>query len=604
VNPFGEHALGSPWKDTPVDVPSINDAPFRAILQALSQMRMGGRGTSMVMTGEPGSGKTHLLSRLRKSIAADVAYIYVRCNASAATLWRHVRASVASDLLKREGGNPSRLQSVLWRNPERIEEVRNLSLQRVLNSYGEGRHVLAASAWLRGEALPQSDLDALGIGAERDDEERSRETEAKDAVNGLLSFLAPDPVLLCFDQVEALETYRGDRDGFHVMGTMVAELCHEHSHLLLVSCIVSAFEVAIDELTNKANRDRWQQHKFSLRPIDWSEAVKLIKARLDASSELVPLRQRHSTDPLWPLDAQSITPLFEATGLCLPRTLIQACRIQFEGLLGDQSTPRPKLSRQDFLQQEYAETLKEARLVVERQGGDKTLGEALPWLIQSSGLTPLGRDDQRARYSNLAFRTARTDIAIALCYCGGVELFNRLRKIHRLWTNDPPGLRVICDASVKPGARSQELLETIKRRGAQVVYPLPEAIAALQAIHDMIAFARSGDFNQDGDGVNESEVTKWALDNMPPQLEQLRDELMGGAKTENGDPVLPKLAALLRERKVIEAGIAARELELTPEEISACARRNPMQFGVLAGPPLVLFQAIEGPGSQPEGPLA
>lgn len=602
VNPFGDLALGSPWNDAPADVPSINDAPFRTILQALSQMRMGSRGTSIVMTGEPGSGKTHLLGRLRKSIPADVAYVYVRCNASAATLWRHVRGSLASDLLKREGGNPSRLQSVLQKYPERIQQIRGFNLQRALSACGEGRHVLAASAWLRGEPLPQADLDALGIGAERDDEERSRETEAKDAVNGLLSFLAPDRVILCFDQVEALETYRGDRDGFHVMGTMVAELCHEHSHLLLVSCIVPAFEHVIDELTNKANRDRWQQHKLNLRPIEWGQAVKLIAARLDGSPELAPLRQKHPQDPLWPLDAQALTPLFEATGLCLPRTLIQACRSQFESLLGDQTEPRPRLSRQDFLQQEYADALKEARLIVPRQGGDKTLGEALPWLLQSSGLNPLGRDDRRARYSQLAFRTPRTDIAVALCYCGGNELTNRLKKIDRFWTTDPPAVRVVCDASVKPGARGQELLERINQKGAQVVYPLPEALAALQAIHDMIASARSGDLTQDGDGIAEPEVTRWLLDNMPPELEKLRDELTGRPTV--GLSALPELAALVSNHKVIEAGAAAKELGLTMEEVSACALGNPMRFGVLAGPPLVLFHAVEGSGSPPEGDRA
>jgi hypothetical protein len=66
----------------------------------------------------------------------------------------------------------------------------------VPSSYGEGRHVHAASACLRGETLPQPDLEALGIGAERDDEDRSRETEAKDALTGLLAFIAPGPALL------------------------------------------------------------------------------------------------------------------------------------------------------------------------------------------------------------------------------------------------------------------------------------------------------------------------------------------------------------------------------------------------------------------------
>src|SRR5580700_6789901 len=107
ANPFTSAAHGSPWSDVTADVPAINEAPFRIILRALQQIQAGGKGTSIVVTGAPGSGKTHLLGRLRSRLeqdlrngAGDSIYIYVRCNASAQTLWRHVRLSLASDLLK------------------------------------------------------------------------------------------------------------------------------------------------------------------------------------------------------------------------------------------------------------------------------------------------------------------------------------------------------------------------------------------------------------------------------------------------------------------------------------------------------------------------
>ncbi len=113
----------------------------------------------------------------------------------------------------------------------------------------------------------------------------------------------------------------------------------------------------------------------------------------------------------------------------------------------------------------------------------------------------------------------------------------------------------------------------------------------------MIASARSGDLTQDGEGIGEREVNQWLLENMPPQLDQLREELVG--RESDPDPVLPKLAALLSQRKVIEGNAAASELSSNLEEISACARRNPMRFGLLAGPPVVLFEAIEGPAPEP-----
>ena len=595
LNPFGDSAFGSPWNEIPADVPSINDAAFRAVLSELTQVRMGAKGTSIVITGEPGSGKTHLLGRLRKTIGRDITYIYVRCNASAVTLWRHFRAALAADLLKQESGQPSRLQRVLQQEPDRLDQVTGLSLRRVLNCYGEGRHIHAASAWLRGEALAQPDLDALGIGAENNDEDRSRESEAKDVVNGLLEFLAPDPTVVCFDQVEALQTYRGDEEGFHAIGALISELKDKHSHLLLVSCLLSTFEDLFDRLPNKADRDRWLQQKVTLRPIEWNDALKLVAGRLDSSPDLALQRRERPQDPLWPVNPEALKPLFEITGLCLPRTLIQACKKEFESLFGDQVEPSPGLSREDFLQQEYEKNVNEARLVVARQGADKVLGESLPWLLQSSGLSPVGADADRSRYANLAFRSDLGAFAVSLCWCRGNELTGRLRRIERYWQRGDLGLKILRDPSVKPGPRGEQLLGTIKSRGGQEVHPLPEALAALQAIHSMITAARSGDLTQDGQEISEQEVTQWSLSNLSPQLEKLRDDLMG---REPSDPSLAKLAALLAERKVLEAKVAARELSMTLEEVSACARRHSMRFGLLAGPPVVLFQAVEG--SPPE----
>ena len=287
--------------------------------------------------------------------------------------------------------------------------------------------------------------------------------------------------------------------------------------------------------------------------------------------------------------------------MCLPRTLIQTCKTRFESLFGDDAVQRPpKLSRENFLQQEYEKNLKQARNIVGRQGGDKTLSESLPWLLQNSGCSPIGQDRERSQYANLAFRGESGDFAVSLCYSGGIELTNRLKRIERLWKPQALALKILRDASVKPGAKGAELLATIKARGAKEIHPLPEALAALQAIHNMIAMARSGDLRQDGQGIGEAEVMQWSLANLPPQLEQLLDDLTGrsGAEPTDDDPTLEKLAALLAERKVMEAEAAAIELKLNPEEVSACARRHPMRFGLLAGPPLVLFQAIEGPARE------
>jgi len=174
----------------------------------------------------------------------------------------------------------------------------------------------------------------------------------------------------------------------------------------------------------------------------------------------------------------------------------------------------------------------------------------------------------------------------------GNDLTNKLKRAERHWKNPSPlGLKILRDASVTPGKVAAELLAKLKGMGAAEVFVLPEALAALQAIRNMMAAASAGDLAQDGEPVSAEEVSAWALKNLAPQLEKLRDDLAGKPVTA---PALPQLSALLSRHKIIEAEAAARELGLSTEEVSACARCHPMEFGVLEGPPLVLFEAVEG----------
>lgn len=578
----------------------IHNAVFRTILRALDQIRMGGEGTSIVVTGAPGSGKTHLLGRLRNWIGEsadkdvrEAIYIYVRCNASAATFWRHLQLSLASDLLR--SGCLDRLLSQL----SDLDQVENLNVARVLHCLQEGRNRLVASAWLRGELLTEADSVALGIKVEPDDEERDREWEAKRITHALLRFTEPAPTVLCFDQVEGLETYLGEQAGFRALGQVISELHSQHNHVLLLACIVSDYEHPFLESLTKADRDRILQYVANLKPIEWDPAMRIVKARLDAVPDLAAERRAHANDSWWPLDSNRLKPLFAATGLCLPRTLIQACRQQFDECMSEDlpgTEERQTTSLPDFLQEQYERNLADARRQAPREGADKILDESLPWLLQNSGLTVLGPDADASRFSNLVYRGPGGDTALVYCFRRGVALTHALKRINRTW-NPGAGLKILSDPSMQPkeGSVGAKVLGELKQRGAQQSYPLPEALVALHAIRNLTTSARSGELTLDGRQVIEPEATEWALANLAPQLEQLRAELVQKA---DEDLVLPALSALITKKKVIDADVAARELSLRAEEVAACARRHPMHFGLLEGPPLVLFQAVEGsPGA-------
>ena len=599
-NPFGRSATGSPWEGELADVAGINDKPFRLILGALRQMRAGVKGTSIVLTGEPGSGKTHLLGRLRKRLHHEqegkeaTVYVYVRCDASAGTLWRHLRHALASDLLKGQSG--SQLQDVFRSDPSRLDRVDHSGVRVVLECLRDGRHFHAASGWLRGEILGEADLAALGLAVEKEDEDSSRERDAKLAVNALLRFLAPTPVVLCFDQVEALETYKGDYAGYHVMGQMISVLSDGHEHLLLISCIVSAFEEIFDLLPNRADKERWLRHYDVLKPIDWDQAKELIKARLDLALPLKAARLTHPADPLWPIDEAALQPLFTVTGRCFPRMLIQACEQQFRELMGDDE-PEPQKPLPEFLQEQFSSNLNEARKTVARQGVGITLSDCLPWLLQNSGFTPLGQDDARSRYANQGWRSKEGDTALVFCDGGGNRLTNQLRRVERNWNPQALKLAILRDVSTQPAKVGSGYLVSLKQKGAKEIHPLPEALAALHAIRSLVATARSGELSNGDEQVSEQAVTGWALANLPLQVEELRNGFTA-SKARGDDPddaALPALSRLVNERKIIAADVAAAELKITPREVTECARRNPMRFGLLDGPPVVVFETSESP---------
>jgi hypothetical protein len=459
----------------------------------------------------------------------------------------------------------------------------------------DGRHVHAAAAWLRGELLGEADLTALGIALERDDEDPSRERDARLVVDALLAFLAPTPVVLCFDQVEALQTYRGDETGFHAMGQLISALNDGHAHLLLISCMVAAFEDQFDRLPNGADRDRWLQHKASLQPIDWLQTEELIQARLNTAPLLEAPRRAHAGERVWPLNVDRLQPLFAGTGLCLPRTVIHACRQQFAELLSGAEVGGEPKSREAFFAAEYEKSLGEARQLATRQPADKILADTLPWLLENSGYGPLQNHPVRTQYASQTWRRSDGDVALAFSYGTGNALTNQLKRINRHWTGKETKLLILRDPAQVPGTVGARVLANLEQRGAKQIHPLPEALAALQVIRNLTATARSGELFLGEEPISEQAVTDWALAHLPPEVQALRTELMEKVPIED-DPVLPNLAALISDRKIIAADKAAAELGLTPEEVSGCAHRHPMRFGLLDGPPLVLFEASPGSG--------
>lgn len=124
-NPFRGSVLNDAWTavNAQADVPQIHQAVFDTCCAAVEFVRSSGSSAGLAIYGVPGSGKTHLIGRLRRRLTDTTvdasyeklsqAFAYVRLSVNPSSLYRHVRKRVAEDLLKRQQQQPSQLERMV-----------------------------------------------------------------------------------------------------------------------------------------------------------------------------------------------------------------------------------------------------------------------------------------------------------------------------------------------------------------------------------------------------------------------------------------------------------------------------------------------------------
>ena len=120
-NPFRDTIVTDAWSPSSIDVPEIHAKVFKTCCDALETVHREQRSNSVLIHGEPGSGKTHLLARLRLNwlgdgsrgvdpILQEVVFVAVHLHTGPQRLWRYLRRSVVGDLLRRIDGQVPQLE--------------------------------------------------------------------------------------------------------------------------------------------------------------------------------------------------------------------------------------------------------------------------------------------------------------------------------------------------------------------------------------------------------------------------------------------------------------------------------------------------------------
>jgi hypothetical protein len=658
-NPFRSSIVSDPWKSLEADVPSIHQNAFERCCEAIAAVRATRRTTGVLAHGEAGSGKTHLLARLRAQVAREAEaagangsggieeaiFVSVQLQTSAKMIWRHLRRRLASDLLRREDGAISQLERLLlsqltksgmaaedsriWLERTRkdsrgvdhaLETLEELfgqidsqgqisyKLRQVIASLLMKRHVAEAGAWLRGESLPKAALQKLGIDASRGGDEETGEAEEQSDQDGQVVFglcaLATSelPMVFCFDQIEALQTHAGERDGLFAFGQMVSELNASTQCLLVISCLQSAF---LDIFSNAVRISDFARIKafdeVTLNSLMPEQALQLVRARLDAAPELRRLRAAQ-IEPFWPLQKSEI--LRGITPPLTARRLLSLCADLFEARRGaaggaglDFSSPAPV---NQFLEQAMEERRRKSLEDSQPSQTEDILKHGLPAAIYFAQSGWRQNAPDASTDVDLLFEGPQGTVALSVC--NSQHWPSLVKKLDRLNAQLNEGrlekLVLLRDGRTPIGAKAvktRTLRDELLRKGARWVEPSVEALAALDALRRLLADAQSGDLANHGDTVGLKTVQDWLARNLAGELKDLLADVFPSPSTpadEIIDSLYENLAELLQRQHIVSVAHVAALLEKECGEIEACVQNHSDRLGALGNPPVALFRLV------------
>jgi hypothetical protein len=112
----------------------------------------------------------------------------------------------------------------------------------------------------------------------------------------------------------------------------------------------------------------------------------------------------------------------------------------------------------------------------------------------------------------------------------------------------------------------------------------------------LLSDAKAGDLANHGEVIEASAVARWLLAHLSPSLQQLLQETLQGADG-GGDQIYDDLLELVQQRRVIPLTQAAQHLEHELSDVERCVRRHSDQFGLLTGPPAVVFELVPETGA-------
>jgi hypothetical protein len=658
ANPFLQDRVDSPWQEAFQDVPEINQKAFQSCLNSVEAVYRGNQSRGLILHGEPGSGKTHLLQRLRFFTQKDPRtwFIYIPPFTGPGRFWRHLlerffydicqrskesersREGAAEEGLKEEGpgqGPLTQIEEALTRHlmAKPLDSTQELSrwwqricqqdapgealfkrlgstfdhltvryrldpeVMKVLRQYVTWNHRSIAYAYLLGRDLPEEELALLKVKNSLEDEER-----AKQAVLTFCHLAGRNfTIILAFDQIEGLQLTIEDLDGLRTFGNNAVDLMGQCENLLVLSAVQTYFLKSLNRAIHTAYYDRIAQDESVLGLLTRDSAKRLIEYRLRHLPELVDLKKQDRTlDPLWPFTQRQIEQLIPAGGLSA-RELIRKARHLLEGMVSLPSRPQPPPQPvEEMITRFWRESFeRELEKPVSRLD-EGVFEDGILRLLQIK--PPKGWKIHRAAQEGLDIVFEGKEEKVGVSISNSENMNSLARRLKRLQDIAAQGqvskIVFLRDARlpISPRAvKAQERLKDLVQKGTRVVRPPAEAYAALSVLRQLWAKAAENDLTMGDTSVSMGQLQRWLAENTPRPLQELMDAVQE-IPFSVPEALADRFLEFLDGRWIMPIKDAAQELGMSEAEISRFVIEKPELTGLLAGPPAVLFLNPEAVG--------